>query len=86
MEDSRLLSNLIALQKSSLEALPSLLKNLLLFKRSRATTLFLAALYFSYAAELLHFLAAQNREFLFLIAWITDFVSHGRFFFDFRVY
>ena len=79
MQHSCLFINFIALQVSFLEALPSLLKYLVLFTW-RTITLFLAALYFWYDEELLHFLAARNRASLFLIAWTTNFVSHSRFF------
>ena len=63
----------MAFQKSLFDYLPSLLKNLLVFRCRRAVALFLAVLYFMNSVLLCDFFAALKREFLFLIAKSTEF-------------
>ena len=75
----------MAFQNSFWEALASYLKNFVLFKRRRVTTLFLAALYFWKDAVLLHFFAARKSAFRLLIACTKVLFSQGRFFQDLRV-
>ena len=69
----------IAFQNSFWEEWPNFWKNLALLSLRRATTLFLAALYF------LHFFADRNSLFLLLMSCTTPFVIHGRLRFAMRL-
>ena len=80
IEESCLFITLTAFQKCLFVANHRLYKYCLLLCLSIATTLFRTHLYFSQSLGLLLFLALLNRRLCFLIAWMTVFESHGRFF------